>query len=53
MQVVLVALYRYLNLPARILHPVIDRIEGVDAHSIFYKKLDFLYKPLIPRFRVF
>ena len=39
-QVVLVGLYRYLNLPLRILHPLIDKIEGVNAHTIFYKNYD-------------
>ena len=39
-QVVLVGLYRYLNLPLRILHPLIDKIEGANAHTIFYKNYD-------------
>ena len=38
--VVLVGLYRYLNLPVRILHPLLDRLEGVNAHTIFYKNYD-------------
>ena len=36
-QVVLVGLYRYLNIPTRILRPLIDKLEGVNAHTIFYK----------------
>ena len=39
-QVVLVGLYTYFNVPVRILHPVADRIKGVDAHTIFYKNYD-------------
>ena len=38
--VVLVGLYRYLNIPVRILHPLLDRLEGVKAHTIFYKNYD-------------
>ena len=38
--VVLVGLYRYLNIPVRILHPLLDRLEGVNAHTIFYKNYD-------------
>ena len=36
-QVAFVALYTYYNVPLRTLHPLIDKIEGVDAHTIFYK----------------
>ena len=39
-QVVLVGLYRFINIPTRILHPTIDRVEGVNAHTIFYKNYD-------------
>ena len=39
-QVVLVGLYRYLNIPTRILHPTIDQLDGVNAHTIFYKNYD-------------
>ena len=39
-QVVLVGLYRYLNIPTRILRPLIDKLEGVNAHTIFYKNYD-------------
>ena len=39
-QVVLVGLYTYFNVPVRILHPLADRIKGVDAHTIFYKNYD-------------
>jgi len=38
--VVLIGLYRYLNIPTRILHPVIDKLENVTAHTIFYKNYD-------------
>ena len=38
--VVLIGLYRYLNIPARILHPTIDKLENVKAHTIFYKNYD-------------
>ena len=36
-QIVFVGLYTYYNVPLRTLHPLIDKIEGVDAHTIFYK----------------
>ena len=39
-QVVLVGLYRYLNIPTRILRPLIDKLERVNAHTIFYKNYD-------------
>ena len=39
-QVVLVGLYRYLNIPTRILHPTIDQLDGVNTHTIFYKNYD-------------
>ena len=39
-QVVLVGLYRYLNIPIRLLRPLIDKLEGVNAHTIFYKNYD-------------
>ena len=38
--VVLVGLYRYLNIPVRILHPLLDGLEGITAHTIFYKNYD-------------
>ena len=40
MNVVIVGLYTYFNVPVRILHPLADRIEGVNAHTIFYKNYD-------------
>ena len=40
MNVVIVGLYTYFNVPVRILHPLADRIEGVKAHTIFYKNYD-------------
>ena len=39
-KVVIVGLYTYFNVPVRILHPLADRIEGVEAHTIFYKNYD-------------
>ena len=36
-QFVIVGLYTYYNLPVRILHPLIDKLDGVKAHTIFYK----------------
>ena len=36
--VVLIGVYQYYNASIRLLRPVIDKIEGVNAHSIFYKK---------------
>jgi len=35
--VVLIALYKYQNFPIRILHAVLENIEGVEPHTIFYK----------------
>jgi radical SAM superfamily enzyme YgiQ (UPF0313 family) len=35
--VVLVALYKYQNFPIRILHSVLENIDGVQPHTIFYK----------------
>ena len=35
--VVLVALYKYQNFPIRIMHAVLENIEGVQPHTIFYK----------------
>ena len=40
MDVLIVGLYTYFNVPVRILHPVADRIDGVKAHTIFYKNYD-------------
>ncbi len=40
MNVVIVGLYTYFNVPVRILHPLADRIDGVKAHTIFYKNYD-------------
>ena len=39
-QVVIVGLYTYFNVPVRILHHLADRLEKVDAHTIFYKNYD-------------
>ena len=36
-QVVIIGLYTYFNIPVRILHPLVDRLDGVKAHTIFYK----------------
>ncbi|MBW2469637.1 MAG: hypothetical protein JRE62_10070, partial [Deltaproteobacteria bacterium] len=35
--IVLVALYRYQNFPIRILHALLEKIEGVEPHTIFFK----------------
>ena len=40
LHIVLVALYRYRNIPVRILHPLLERIPGVKAHVIFLKNYD-------------
>ena len=37
-QVVIVGLYTYINVAPRILHPLVDRMDGVKAHTIFYGK---------------
>ena len=39
-QVLIVGLYTYFNIPVRILHPLVDRMDGVKAHTIFYKNYD-------------
>ena len=39
-QVVIVGLYTYFNVPVRILHPLVDRMDDVKAHTIFYKNYD-------------
>ena len=38
--VVLVALYRYQNFAIRILHSILENIEGVKTHTIFFKHVD-------------
>ena len=35
--ILLVALYRYQNFPIRILHSLLEKIEGVEPHTIFFK----------------
>ena len=35
--IVLVALYRYQNFPIRILHALLETIEGVEPHTLFFK----------------
>jgi radical SAM superfamily enzyme YgiQ (UPF0313 family) len=35
--VVLVALYRYQNFPVRILHALLERMKGVEVHTVFFK----------------
>ena len=39
-QVVLMGVYTYFNIPVRILHPLVDRLDGLEAHTIFYKNYD-------------
>ena len=38
--ILIVGLYTYFNVPVRILHPLAGRIDGVKAHTIFYKNYD-------------
>lgn len=38
--IILVALYRYRNFPVRIIHPLIEKISGVKAHTIFFKNCE-------------
>ena len=38
--VVLVALYRYQNFPLRIMHPLLEVIDGVTPYTIFFKHVD-------------
>ena len=38
--VLIIGLYTYFNVPVRILHPLAGRINGVKAHTIFYKIYD-------------
>jgi hypothetical protein len=35
----LIALYRYQNYPVRIMHALLEDIDGIDPHSIFFKNL--------------
>ena len=35
--ILLVALYRYQNFPIRILHSLLEKIDGVEPHTIFFK----------------
>jgi radical SAM superfamily enzyme YgiQ (UPF0313 family) len=37
MSVVLIAIYRYQNFPIRIMHSLLEKMEGVNPHSIFLK----------------
>ena len=37
LKVVLIALYKYQNFPIRILHSVLENIEGIEPHTIFFK----------------
>jgi radical SAM superfamily enzyme YgiQ (UPF0313 family) len=39
-RVVLVALYRFMNFSVRILHPLLEKVEGVKPYSIFYKNYE-------------
>ncbi|WAC04347.1 MAG: radical SAM protein [Methanoregula sp.] len=38
--VVFVALYRYQNFPVRILHPLLEKIDGIRPYTIFLKNCD-------------
>jgi radical SAM superfamily enzyme YgiQ (UPF0313 family) len=35
--IVLIAMYRYQNFPIRILHSLLEKIDGVEPHTIFFK----------------
>ena len=35
--IVLVALYRYQNFPIRILHALLEKMDGVEPHTVFFK----------------
>lgn len=36
---VLIALYRYQNFPVRMMHALMEKIDGIDPHAIFFKNL--------------
>lgn len=38
--IVLVALYKYINYPIRILHPLLEEIPGIKPYTIFFKDCD-------------
>ncbi|MBM3251557.1 MAG: radical SAM protein [Candidatus Omnitrophica bacterium] len=38
--ILLVALYRNVNIPIRIMHPLLETIDGVKPHSIFFKHFE-------------
>jgi len=38
--IVLVALYRYMNFPLRIIHPLLENIEGIKPYTIFFKHFE-------------
>jgi hypothetical protein len=35
--VILTALYNFENYPIRIMYPLLERIQGLEAHAIFFK----------------
>ena len=39
--IVLVALHRFLNFPIRIMHPLLENIEGIKPHTVFYKNQEY------------
>ncbi|MHA2054877.1 MAG: B12-binding domain-containing radical SAM protein [Candidatus Hodarchaeales archaeon] len=39
-RVVLVALYRYRNFPIRIMHPLLEKMEGVKVYTVFLKNCE-------------
>ena len=44
--VVLVALYRYLNFPIRIMHSLLENIDGIKPYTIFFQNYDSnIFKP--------
>jgi anaerobic magnesium-protoporphyrin IX monomethyl ester cyclase len=46
--VALVALYRFLNFPVRLMHSTLEGLEGVEVHSIFFKDITDRYKVAHP-----
>jgi len=48
--VVLVALYRNRNFPIRIMHPLLENIDNVEPHTIFFKDNEGnMFEPPTPK----
>lgn len=43
MVVTLVALYRFLNFPVRLMHSTLEGVDGIEVHSIFFKDITDRY----------